>query len=165
MRSQVLNAPFSGSNCLIDRKTSRNTCCTASSASAPLRRMRLAIPKRVGYAVRTGPSKHPRFRFANALPVLRPTAAFAATGPARPLWPGEGYRRLPATQASPNSTARAGSKPKTSRAMRELIVFLLHRLSREQQSSRDPGSVGIDSYTCMHASCPVFPVTGKKCLR
>jgi hypothetical protein len=120
--SQVLKPPFSGSNCWIDRKTSRKVCWTASSASASLRRMRLAILKRLE-ACRSN-----RTVKASAFPLCKSLASASSD---RNLWRSspmrdvpEGVDSMPAseTQVSGKSAALGGTPPNTSLAIRELIL-------------------------------------------
>ncbi len=143
-RSHVLKPPFSGLNCWMDRKTSRKVCWTASSASASLRRMRLAILKRLEACRSNRTVKASAFPLCNSLASASSDKNLCRSSPIRDVPAGVAPVPASETHASEKS-ALGGTAPSTSLAIRELTLSPAQPLTKNQSKSNHA------NYMCMHA--------------
>jgi len=122
----------------MDRKTSRKVCWTASSASASLRRLRLAILKRLDAWRSNRTVKASAFPLCKSLASASSDRNLCRSSPMRAIPPGTASTTASETHVSGKSADLGGTAPNTSLAIRELTL-------------NQP------SYMLMHARNPVFP--------
>ncbi len=135
--SHVLKLPFSGLNCWIDRNTSRKTCCTASSASASLRKILFATLKRFAAYLSKRNVKASAFpsciSFASASSLRNLVCSCRRTDTAA-----EPEAGVSGTQVSGKSGILAGIAPNTSFVMRGLTPFSLDQPSSKVSGATPP---------------------------
>src|SRR5271168_5589816 len=117
----------------MDRKTSRKICWTASSASASLRRIRLAIPKMLEACRSNRTVKASAFPLCKSLARASSDRNLCLRCPRMDIPAGVASVAASETHAPEKSAALGGTSPNTSLAIRELT------LSSQEQSCQQTG--------------------------
>src|ERR1700733_8690309 len=121
----------------MDRKTSRKICWTASSASASLRRIRLAIPKRLAACRSNRTVKASAFPRCSSLARASSDRNLCRSCPRMDIPAEVASVAASETHAPEKSAALGGTAPNTSLAIRELT------LSSQEQSCQQIGLLSV----------------------